>query len=740
MKYSDYVREKLREKQPDGISVGIDDINDTLFPFQRKIVCWALRKGRAALFEDCGLGKTFQQLEWARFVLEYTRKPVLIYAPLTVARQTQNEAAKLGIEVRHVQFGAQILEPGIYVTNYERHHLFNQFDLGGIVLDESSILKNCDGKTRNALIAQAQGIPFRLCCTATPAPNDIAEIANHAEFLGIKTRTEMLSHWFVHDDQGWRLKGHASRDFYRWLASWSVYLRDPSDVGEDATGYVLPELSVKAIAVATDAVPEGFLFQPADLKGVSGRAAVRKSTIQDRVEAALKLIEEEPFESWIIWTGLNDESDAIEAGLKRTMADVVRVEGNTPEDKKIERLQQFLNGSANILITKPRVCGFGMNFQHCSRQIFLGIGDSWEAYYQCLRRSYRFGQSKPVQAYIVTSELETSIVTNVLKKEEEARRMGDSIIANMGELEQAEINNREIELPPWLTNQQAGRDFTLYNGDCVEVLAAEVASDSVDLSVYSPPFATLYTYSDNPRDMGNCVDHDQFFGQFRYLVEQVLRVTKPGRLTCVHVAQVTTTLAHDGVIGLTDFRGAVIDTYRRCGWVHYGEVCIDKCPQAQAIRTKAKALMFVQKNKDRSWSRPGLADFILVFKKPGENQVPIVGDVSNEDWIRWARPVWYGIRETNTLNVQDARSDKDERHICPLQLDVIERCVRLWSNPGELVLSPFAGIGSEGYESIVCGRKFVGVELKPEYFRVAVKNLRKAELASGQETLFGETL
>lgn len=734
--YQDFVRTKLASKVSEGIEVAAGGIHPMLFPFQSKIVRWALGIGRAALFEDCGLGKSLQQLEWARHVLNATDKPVLIYAPLTIGHQTQKEALKIGLEVSLVGSGSEITSPGLHITNYERHHLFDGLALGGIVLDESSILKNASGKIRNAMIDQAQKVPFRLCCTATPAPNDITEISSHAEFLGIKTRTEMLAHWFVHDAEGWRLKGHATRDFYRWLATWSVFLRDPSDIGESAEGYKLPALDVRQVSVETGAVPDGFLFQTDNMKGVSDRAAVRKSTIADRVEQAALLIEQDPERSWVCWTGLNDESEALVRRLKKLGDTVVQVEGATSEEDKVERLGRFVRGEAKVLITKPRVCGFGLNFQHCARQIFVGIGDSWEQYYQCLRRSYRFGQPETVLAWIVTTNLETSIVENVMAKEQEAKILGDSIIENIGDLERKALSGQgEESIPPGYIKTANGAHWTLHNGDCVEVMAG-MPSECVDLSVYSPPFATLYTYSDNPRDMGNCVNYDQFYEQFRYAIEQIFRITKPGRLTCVHVAQTTTTLASDGVIGLNDFRGAVIEAYKRAGWVHHREVCIDKCPQAQAIRTHSKALLFVQMEKDRSWSGPALADYILVFRKPGEPTVPIRGGLSKDEWIEWARPVWYGIREADTLNAPEARSDKDERHICPLQLGVIKRCIRLWSNPREVVFSPFSGIGSEGYQSLLEDRQFVGAELKPEYYEVALKNLRRAELQRGQQDLF----
>lgn len=282
-------------------------------------------------------------------------------------------------------------------------------------------------------------------------------------------------------------------------------------------------------------------------------------------------------------------------------------------------------------------------------------------------------------------------------------------------------------------DQTLADEWALYQGDCVDVIKG-IPSGSVGLSVFSPPFAALYTYSASDRDMGNSRDYDQFFAHFRYLIPELLRVTKAGRRACVHVQQVTTTLATHGVIGWRDFRADVVREFVAGGWVYDGEVVIDKDPQAQAIRTKAKALMFVQKNKDSAWSRPAMADYILLFRHPEPNVEPIVPDVSNEEWIKWARPIWYDISESDTLQVAEARGDKDERHICPLQLGTIERCVRLWSNPGDVVLSPFAGIGSEGYQALKLGRRFVGVELKQEYYRVARKNL---EAATAQLGLFG---
>jgi DNA modification methylase len=306
----------------------------------------------------------------------------------------------------------------------------------------------------------------------------------------------------------------------------------------------------------------------------------------------------------------------------------------------------------------------------------------------------------------------------------------------------------------YVTDQAAGPDWDLLLGDSCERMA-EIPDDSVALSVYSPPFASLFTYSPTSRDLGNSATRDEFLEHYGYIIRENLRVTMPGRIACVHVQQVTTTKVNHGYVGLTDFRGDVIRAYVGNGWIFHGEITVNKDPQAQAIRTKAQALMFTTKNKDSSKTRPALADYLLLFRKPGENPTPIKNDVSNEEWIDWAQPIWLDrggpdeagehlcptwldIQETNTLNVRAGRDSADERHICPLQLDFIERCVRLWSNPGETVFTPFAGIGSEVYTARKLGRRGLGIELKESYWRAAVANLRRLDDELSIPSLFDD--
>jgi DNA modification methylase len=285
------------------------------------------------------------------------------------------------------------------------------------------------------------------------------------------------------------------------------------------------------------------------------------------------------------------------------------------------------------------------------------------------------------------------------------------------------------------TDEASGASWRLMLGDSCERLA-EIDADSIGLSVCSPPFAQLYAYSPSARDLSNSRDRAEFFAHYAFIIREQLRVTMPGRLAAIHVQQITLQKVMHGHMGLTDFRGEVIKAFQDEGWIFHGEVTVSKDPQAQAIRTKAHSLLFVTKDRDSVGLRPALADYLLLFKKPGDNEVPVKTDVSNEEWIKWASPVWLDIHETNTLNARAARSEADERHIAPLQLDFIERCVRLYSNPGELVLSPFAGIGSEGYVAIKYGRRFVGCELKPEYWRQACKNLAAIEAEASAEMLF----
>lgn len=739
--YAEYLKGKAVRIPSAGIDIADADINPNLFPFQKAAVKWAAKRGRAALWFDTGLGKTRMQLAWADLLTRDGGR-ALILAPLAVAHQTVAEAAKIGVPCKYAKTESEATGR-ITITNYERLDAFTG-EYRAVVLDESSILKSFDGSTRSALIERFADTPYRLACTATPAPNDHLELGNHAQFLGIMTRQEMAAEFFVHDQQAgdgnrghksgaWRLKGHAEDAFWKWLVSWGVFVKRPSDIGFDDDGYNLPPLEILADTVDVDKPSPGHLFA-APLHGIGDRLAARRDTITERVQKAAELIIAEPHEQWLAWCGLNDEADELVAAVPGA----VQVAGNDEPEVKAERLLAFARGEIRVLVSKVKIAGFGMNFQKCARQVFVGVNDSYESYYQAIRRSWRFGQTRPVRVHVVVSSLETEIVSNIKRKELEADKMSEEMVKRMADLETAALHGAYKDENPYKRNKSEGKSWTMYLGDCVDVMR-EMPEASIDLSVYSPPFSSLYTYSASVRDMGNCHGEDEFFKGFSFCVAELLRITKPGRLTACHVAQLAAMASRDGFIGLKDFRGRVIDAFVAAGWIHHGEAAIDKNPQAQAIRTKTKGLLFVQLRKDSSWMRPALADFLLIFRKPGDNAVPVhPDDVSNEDWISWAHPCWTGINETDTLSAREAREEKDEKHICPLQLGVIDRAVRLWSNRGETVFSPFGGIGSEGYQSILRGRKFIGAELKESYWRAACRNLAAAEAKSAEGSLFAE--
>ncbi len=401
-----------------------------LFEWQAAIVKWALRKGRAAIFADCGLGKSFMQVSWADALQVRT----LFLAPLCVAEQTVSEAAKLGITIRYARNEEEAGDARLVITNYERLESFEMHKYEAVVLDESSILKAFDGKTRGRLIAACAGVKYRLCCTATPSPNDIAELANHAEFLGLTTWAEFMAAWFIHDDAGWRMKKHAVTPFYRWLASWALALRTPSDIGFTDVGFTLPPLTIQDHIIEIDGPVVGSLFPEMGGKGLSGRLTARRGSMDDRVAVVEGLIQGDD-DQWLIWCGLNSEADAV----CRAIDGAVQVSGSDTYAEKVAAIEGFVSGRIRVLVSKVRIIGYGMNFQNCHNVVFLGLGDSYEQYYQAIRRCWRFGQKSAVTAHVVVSEAERAVVENVRRKELAARSLSDQLLAHMVEFEREEI-------------------------------------------------------------------------------------------------------------------------------------------------------------------------------------------------------------------------------------------------------------------------------------------------------------
>ena len=924
--------EFIRSKQIMLADAGLDkipELNPQLFGFQKDMVAWVLRKGRAALFCDCGLGKTPMQLEWAKHV----PGPVLILAPLAVAQQTVREGQKFGIPIKYLREGGAFPAPKITITNYEMLEHFDPTLYNGIVLDESSILKSYDGAFRNQIIESFAKTPFRLACTATPAPNDYMELGNHSEFLGALTRTEMLSTFFVHDGGDtakWRVKRHAAKDFWKWVCSWAVMMRKPSDLGYDDDGFILPPLMIEDIVIDVAKPTDGRLFALPAVT-LQERQQARSATVDERAAKVAEIVAQRPNEPWLIWCNLNSESEAAaavipgavqvagsdsreykEAAVTWFIGDkcicndplfrtkLAKCQGkekpissdtidNTESNELLNRLaisygtelaesdtcisitsiiqrnslgEQLPSKSATtrlaeksthaihpsvrlesknrnrrdlrtrfaeptrscvpmdasktsmscspdrniaapsasaavtsiiasssdsiltiarkrsdsvdscalratldlgnsntllesskeqpcicghqsgrrVLVSKPSIFGYGLNLQCCAKVAFLGLSDSYEQFYQAVRRVYRFGQRKQVNCYIVTSSQEGAVTENIKRKEKDAAKMAEEMVNNMHELNQQEVRGVNTHDPQVIRRSvEEGDKWTMHLGDCVEAVK-EMKTDSVHYSVFSPPFASLYTYSALPNDMGNCRTHAEFYEHFSYLTKELLRVTMPGRLLSFHCMNLPISKERDGYIGIADFRGDLIRIFQAAGFIYHSEVCIWKDPVTAMQRTKALGLLHKQIKKDSCMSRQGIADYLVTMRKHGDNPERVTHTQESFPvavWQRYASPVWMDIDPSDTLQRKSAREDDDERHICPLQLEVIRRAIELWTNPGDEVFSPFAGIGSEGYVAIQAGRRFQGIELKESYFKQAVANLRIAHRAANH--LFGET-
>lgn len=589
-------------------------------------------------------------------------------------------------------------------------------------------------QTQENKIEAFKQTPFRLACTATPAPNDYMELGNHAEFLGVMSMSEMLSMFFVHDGgetQKWRLKGHATDVFWKWLASWSVCITKPSDLGYEDGAFELPPLIYHEHVVNTEQDAGDMLFaMPAS--GLDETRKARKSSIEARCDVAAKLANHCNMDSWLIWTDLNDESKTTTAKI----GDAVEVTGGDTDEHKEKAMMAFAASGVRCIVSKSSICGFGMNFQVCNHMAFVGVSHSFERFYQAVRRCWRFGQTKPVHVHIIISELEQGVLQNIKRKEKDAANMAREMAVHMAQLtkQQFKQSKQQKAVYKMATEESKNGLWKMELGDCVEV-AQKIPSDSIGYSVFSPPFASLYTYSNSDRDMGNSKGDDEFFTHFKFLIKELYRVLQSGRLVSVHCMNLPTSKQHHGYIGIRDFRGDIVRAFEAEGFVFHSEVTIWKDPVTAMQRTKALGLLYKQLKKDSCMSRQGIPDYLCTFRKLGENPHPVTKNPDEFDcqlWQQYASPVWMDINPSKTLQRQSAREHNDERHICPLQLEVIERAILLWSNKHDLVLSPFAGIGSEGYVSLMNERRFLGIELKESYWKQACLNLGAAEVETGE--------
>ena len=803
--YHEFLASKRLRVKPVGIDVPVAELNPHLALFQPPVVRWALKLGRACVWAGCGMGKTLMQLDWLDQILKRKGGAALLVAPLAVTSQTIAEAVKFGIAspIRFVN-GAEAVLPGINVTNYEKLSRFDPDVFTALVLDESGILKSTSGATRTAILSDWTRVPFRLACSATPAPNDWTEIANHAEFMGVMRRQEVLATFFRHDGGStadWTLMKHAESAFWEWVSGWAVMFEKPSDLGFDDGRFVLPPIHYHQHVVESAAKPGEMFVAPAET--LTERRNARRESLPERARVAADLVNSTPG-PWVVWCHLNDEGHALASAINGA----VEVAGRHDDDAKRERMKGFVQGKFRVLVSKPSICGWGMNWQHCPNMAFVGLSDSWEEFYQAVRRCWRSGQEREVNAHLIISEREGNVLANIKRKGDDAERMLAKMVENMAVHTVGTLDGDAEADPPLEPTFRMGDKWTFHRNDCVQAIRG-IPDNSIDYVVFSPPFRRMYAYSSLAEDMGNCRTDDEFDAHFRYLVPELLRVVKPGRLVSMHCMYIPALKERHGYIGLQDFRGflvremvnheggdiaravtillrrraeamedgdltrvealdatidplyqeAIRDGHR--GFIFHSEATIWKNPVTQMQRTKSIGLLHKQVTKDSTMSRQGCADFFITFRKPAVHEAPVAGlltrfigdpslspipDASQssaesvlsrrsiEVWQRYADPVWDDIRENHTLQ-KAGKDDGDELHLCPLQLDVIERGIELWSNPGETVLSPFGGIGSEGYQAIKMGRRFIGIEVKPSYFEVGCKNLMMAEAESRQRTL-----
>jgi DNA modification methylase len=724
MEYDIFLKTKQKSVIHSGFEINENELNPMLFNFQKFTVKRALKAGKYAIFADTGQGKTPMQLDIANQVFKYTNKSVLILAPLAVTGQTIEQGFKFGIEIKKYTENNSI-----QIANYEQIDNIDCSKYGCICLDESSILKNETGKYRNLLIEKFKNTPYKFCFSATPSPNDPMELGNHAEFLDVMSFSEMLAMYFVHDageTQKWRLKGHAVERFYEFVSSWAIMYSHPKDIGFNMPGFDLPELEIIEKQVSTP-LPFGVLFPGIAVNATDYNSSLR-DTEQLRIDKTIEIIQEIPKnEPIIVWTKQNEEAKNIYNQLIKLGYDCRNVQGSDSNEKKEHELLGFAHNEFQILITKQSIASQGLNYQNCGYQIFNSVDFSFEQSYQAMRRSWRFGRKTKVICYMIT----TDRMINVIKIQQDKHLSFKTMQIEMTKAVNKNINNQITNTI--MDSEDIKNDlYHLMRGDCVEK-SKELLDKTVDLIIFSPPFSELYTYSSHVEDMGNSENYDQFEQHFKYLIPQLSRILKPGRICAIHCMDLPIQKGKEGYIGLRDFSGMLIKWFQDCGFIYHSRVTIWKDPVVEMQRTKALGLLHKQVKKDSVMCRVGIPDYILFFRNGGENETPITNTHIPVDlWQKIASPIWYDIDYSRTLNYREGRAQEDEKHICPLQLDTIERIILLYSNEGETVFSPFGGIGSEGYQALKMNRKSISIELKESYFELNKRNHNAAKEEKGQ--------
>lgn len=741
--YELFLERKQKKHIVSGFEVNEMDIKEQLFHFQKFVVKRTLLHGKYAVFSGTGTGKTRMQLSWADKVTKHTCMPVLILAPLAVSGQTIEEGININIICENL---LQAIDngnflnnkQGIYIINYDQLDNIENYLLlfGGVALDEGSVLKNKEGATRNKIIDLFTNTKYKAVFTATPSPNDPTELGSYSEFLGIMSYNEMLSMFFVHDGgatQKWRLKKHGKRVFWEWVSTWAIMFQHPKDIGFDEVGFDLPPLNLLEKQIITGKRDNGLLFNDVAVSATTFNQELRLTRIE-RLNLVSDIINNST-ETFIIWVKQNEEADL----MKKLIPEAIDVRGSDSIEYKEEKLLGFAKGMFRVLITKTSIAGKGLNFQICHNQIFASIDFSFEQVYQSIRRSLRFKQLFTVNVWLVTTDTMTNVIQTYYRKERQFEEMQHemTMAANKN------INdNKKVKMERQFEEYKTD-DVTIQLGDAVQLIK-NISDESIGLSVYSPPFADLYCYSDQLEDMGNSNDYKEFLIAFGFLAKELYRVMMSGRNIAIHCMDLPIQKGKEGYIGLRSFSNMIINLFEECGFIFHSEIVCWKNPVTEMQRTKALGLLHKQIKKDSTMSRVGIPDKVLVFRKDGVRSNPVTHqdkDISSPDylsvdmWQKLASPVWFDIDFGNTLNFRSGRDDNDEKHICPLSLDIIERIIKLYSNVGDTILTPFLGIGSEVYQAIKMDRKGIGFELKKSYYDLAKKNITDAILEKKQLTL-----
>jgi DNA modification methylase len=718
MEYNKFLDQKRKTFTESGFDIDESELNPLLKDFQKYSIKVALKKGKFAFFFDCGLGKTFCQLEWAKQVSKRTNKPVLLLAPLAICEQTINEGIKFGISIDVFATDNNSNE----INNYEQLKNIDVSKYSGVVLDESSILKGRDGALSNLLLTEFKHTPYKLCCTATPSPNDHMELGQHSEFLGGMSYLEMLAMFFVHDGgetSKWRLRKHAKDPFWKYVSSWSIAIDNPATLGFDGDGYYLPEIEYIEHTIKVENITQS-LFGDVAISATELHKDLERS-FDLRIEKTLELVNSND-KQWIVWGLKNNETDT----LAKLLPNSVNVQGSNTPEYKAKYLNGFAKNEFKTLITKTSIASFGMNYQQCNQMVFMSYDFKFEAFYQAVRRCYRFGQKEKVKVHILIPESQINVRQSILEKEKQHKERITEMAKYSAETNY-KTNKSKVNI---MTKEIKTDQYHLINGDCVQE-SKKIADNSADLIVFSPPFAELYVYSDKEEDMGNVANYEQFEYHFKYLIPELKRILKDGRICAIHCMDLPIQKGKEGYIGLRDFSGMLIDWFQENGFIYHSRTTIWKNPVTEMQRTKALGLLHKTIKKDSAMTRVGIPDYILFFRNSGDNLVPITHqdkDPARLDylpvdlWQKYASPVWYDIDYSRTLQYRSGRDGNDEKHICPLQLDTIERIIHLYSNENETIFSPFGGIGSEGCCAIKLNRKSISIELKESYFKLNENN------------------